>query len=478
MTIDCGGRLDDRLLLLHWNDNCVVARVTIPAGSTIVIDGTAVEVAADLPEGHKLARHALGPGEEVRKCGAVIGRTSATVALGAPLHIHNLQSGYIAAHLVGGGSVAQDPVVEPTGHRRETFAEGVRTAEASSGVQPASDELAGADLPAISGFLRADGRRGIRNHLLVVYTVECAHHVVSRIAEAFEPCDGSDVQVIGFPGCYPNDYAQRILGALCTHPNVGGALLVSLGCESFDADALLESVRGSGRLAERLIIQEDGGTTATIERGRVLVESARTAISGIARVPMSLDELVVGTICGGSDSTSVLTANPAVGRCFDRLVAEGATCIFEETAELIGCEESLRQRGVDPWIGDELARRVAKAAVYYEQLGHASIAPGNVAGGLTTIEEKSVGAYAKSGSAPISGVIEPGQAPATGGLYLLDIVPDGPVRFGYPNINDTTEVVELIACGSHVIIFTTGRGSVVGSVQRRSKRWAGRSPRR
>ena len=105
-----------------------------------------------------------------------------------------------------------------------------------------------------------------------------------------------------------------------------------------------------------------------------------------------------------------------------------------------------------------------KAAHYYDALGHASIAPGNLVGGLTTIEEKSIGAYAKSGSSTISGVIEPGEVPKSGGLYLLDVVPDGPPRFGYPNINDTTEVVELIACGAHVILFTTGRGSVVGSV--------------
>jgi altronate dehydratase len=159
-----------------------------------------------------------------------------------------------------------------------------------------------------------------------------------------------------------------------------------------------------------------------------------------------------------------LTANPAVGRSFDRLVAGGARCIFEETGELIGCEEHLRGRAATSELGAELAARVVKAARYYEELGHASIAPGNLVGGLTTIEEKSIGAYAKSGSSTISGVIEPGELPAAGGLYLLDVVPDGSPRFGYPNINDTTEVVELIACGAHVILFTTGRGSVVGSV--------------
>ncbi len=460
-----GAPLDDRLLLLHPDDDCVVARVAVPAGATVTVSGEQVRLDADLPVGHKLARRVLARGEVVRKCGALIGRTSAVVRVGEPLHLHNLQSTYLPAHLVGGRPVEEDRALPSTGAPRVAGETEKGAAASPDEARPQGRGPEGdLDLPVIEGFLRADGRKGIRNHLLVVYTVECAHHVVRKIADAFEPGGSSGVQVIGFPGCYPNAHAQRVLGALCTHPNVGGALLVSLGCESFDSEALSATIRASGRWVDHLTIQEDGGTTATIARGRELVASGRTAISGTERTTMGMGELVVGTICGGSDSTSVLTANPAVGRAFDRLVADGATCLFEETGELIGCEESLRARGVDAATGDELAARVAKAALYYEQLGHASIAPGNLAGGLTTIEEKSVGAYAKSGSATIQGVIEPGERPARTGLFLLDVVPDGPVQFGYPNINDTTEVVELIACGAHVILFTTGRGSVVGSV--------------
>jgi altronate hydrolase len=318
-------------------------------------------------------------------------------------------------------------------------------------------------LPELTGYVRGDGRRGIRNYLLVVYLVECAHHVARQIAGPTHPGAGS-VQVVGFPGCYPNDYAERVLTALCTHPNVGGCLLVSLGCESFDRRALSQAVALSGRWVEGLVIQDEGGTVNTISRGRALVEQGLAHIAGVHRAPMEVADLVVGTICGGSDSTSLLTANPAVGRAFDRLVAAGARCIFEETGELIGCEDHLRSRAATAELGAELAGRVVKAAHYYDALGHASIAPGNLVGGLTTIEEKSIGAYAKSGSSTICGVIEPGEVPEGAGLYLLDVVPDGPPRFGYPNINDSTEVVELIACGAHVILFTTGRGSVVGSV--------------
>ncbi len=158
-----------------------------------------------------------------------------------------------------------------------------------------------------------------------------------------------------------------------------------------------------------------------------------------------------------------ITGNPAAGRAFDRLVEEGAACIFEETGELIGCEQIMAERAVTPRLGVELEASVAKAARYYATLGYGSFAAGNAEGGLTTIEEKSMGAYAKSGSAKISGLIKPGDIPPRGGLYLLDVVPDGEVRFGFPNINDNAEIAELIACGSHAILFVTGRGSVVGS---------------
>lgn len=312
----------------------------------------------------------------------------------------------------------------------------------------------------MKAFLRRDGRKGIRNVIVVAYLVECAHHVAAEIAR---PLRDRGVHLIGFPGCFPNAYADRIMHQLCTHPNVGAVLLVSLGCESFDRDRLAKSVASSGRPVEVLVIQQSGGTRPTIDAGRAWVE--RT-LAGLAQTPtaeMAVDELVVGTICGGSDATSGLTANPAVGRAFDLLVSHGATAIFEETGELIGCEHFMADRAATPELGREIIASVEKAAKYYAILGHSSFAPGNASGGLTTIEEKSLGAYSKSGDSPISGLIKPGDVPPRGGLYLLDVVPDGDVRFGFPNIVDNAEIVELIACGSHVILFTTGRGSVVGS---------------
>jgi len=236
-----------------------------------------------------------------------------------------------------------------------------------------------------------------------------------------------------------------------------------LGCEGFNRKALLDAVRDSGRSCELLVIQQGGGTRSTIAAGRSLIGTMLTEMQSAPRTTMSIGELSVGTICGGSDGTSGITANPGIGRAFDRLVAEGATCIFEETGELIGCEEIMKSRARTPALAVELTASLEKAAKYYATLGHGSFAPGNADGGLTTQEEKSMGAYSKSGSSEISGLIKPGDIPRKGGLYLLDVVPDGEVRFGFPNINDNAEIAELIACGSHVILFSTGRGSVVGS---------------
>jgi altronate dehydratase large subunit len=310
------------------------------------------------------------------------------------------------------------------------------------------------------GFLRADGRKGIRNTVVVAYLVECAHHVAREIALPFRD---RDVHLIGFPGCYPNSYAETMMERLCTHPNVGAVLLVSLGCESFNKYRLEHTVRASGRPAKTIVIQATGGTRKSIAEGRDFIATEREALDRMESVPMATSELIVGTVCGGSDGTSGITGNPAAGRAFDLFVRDGAACIFEETGELIGCEHIMAARAVTPALGRELEASVAKAARYYATLGYGSFAAGNAEGGLTTIEEKSMGAYAKSGASPISGLIKPGDIPPRGGLYLLDVVPDGEVRWGFPNINDNAEIAELIACGSHAIIFVTGRGSVVGS---------------
>ncbi len=311
----------------------------------------------------------------------------------------------------------------------------------------------------LTGYLRSDGRKGIRNHVAVAYLVECAHHVAREIAWPTR----HQAHLIGFPGCFPNPYAQLMMERLCTHPNVGAVLLVSLGCESFNRYQLQEVIRATGRPVKTLVIQNDGGTAATIAEGQKWVAEQVAALAQAEKVPMQVSDLVIGTVCGGSDGTSGISGNPAAGRAFDRLVEAGAACIFEETGELIGCEDIMAARAVTPDLAEELRAAVAKAARYYDTLGFGSFAAGNAEGGLTTIEEKSMGAYAKSGSSRISGLIKPGDIPPRGGLYLMDVVPDGEVRFGFPNISDNAEIVEMMASGAHMTLFVTGRGSVVGS---------------
>jgi len=173
----------------------------------------------------------------------------------------------------------------------------------------------------MTGFLRSDGRKGIRNVVAVVYLVECAHHVAREITFPFRD---QQVHLLGFPGCYPNAYAHRMLQQFCTHPNVGAVLLLSLGCEGFNRRELLDKIRATGRPADVLVIQETGGTRKTIAEGRRWIEVAMGANRRPARVEFGVSDLVVGTVCGGSDATSGITANPAVGRAFDLLVQNGA----------------------------------------------------------------------------------------------------------------------------------------------------------
>jgi len=312
----------------------------------------------------------------------------------------------------------------------------------------------------MQGYLRSNGKKGIRNTVVVAYLVECAHHVARTIVNK---SNNQDIQLIGFPGCYPNNYALSMMTKLCTHPNVGGVLLVSLGCEGFNREHLSEAISQSGRPVSTLVIQNNGGTKNTIDKGVQEAAAMLEQISSCPVVDMTLDELVIGTICGGSDGTSGISANPAVGKCFDRLITQNATCIFEETGELVSCEQIMAQRAESKDLADKLVSCVIKAEKYYTKMGYGSFAPGNAEGGLTTQEEKSMGAYAKSGGSLINGIIKPGEEPHKKGLFLMDVVPDGDPKFGFPNISDNQEIIEMIASGAHITLFTTGRGSVVGS---------------
>lgn len=310
------------------------------------------------------------------------------------------------------------------------------------------------------GYLRNDGRKGLRNLTLVVYLVECAQHVAKEIVSNFQ---NEEVQLIGFGGCAPSEYANFIMKQLCTHPNVGGVLLVSLGCENFDRKGLHDSIAESGRPVYSIVIQENKGTKQSIDAGIAYIKRILEITKESNLVRFDFSDLTVGTVCGGSDATSGITANPSVGKAFDVLVSMGAKCIFEEPGELIGCEQMLAERAINAELAEKLYKTILKADKYYKKMGCDSFSAGNAVGGLTTIEEKSLGSYCKSGRSQISGLIYPGQIPEKAGLYFMDIVPDGEPLWGFPNVNDNAEILEMIASGAQIILFTTGRGSVVGS---------------
>lgn len=311
-----------------------------------------------------------------------------------------------------------------------------------------------------TGYLRADGRKGVRNIVLVIYTVECASHVAKEVARGEE-----DVHVLGFPGCYDNDYAIRLMLALATHPNVGAVLVVGLGCEYTQPKRISEVVAKSGRSVEWFYIQDKGGTPNSIALGkshlvRLREETRRSAV----RVPMGWPDLTVGAECGGSDGTSGLAGNPVVGALYDALVDFGGRAIFEETVEMIGLRDIMLSRAASPEAVRQLQATYEKAVRYCQSVRQFSIAPGNFAGGLSTIEEKSMGAFAKGGRRPIQGVIRVAQQPPHPGLWILDSVPDEHfMQFGYTNPNDTEGIMDLIAAGAQIILFITGRGSVIGS---------------
>lgn len=310
------------------------------------------------------------------------------------------------------------------------------------------------------GFLRPDGRKGIRNLVLVIYTVECAQHVAHAIAAGEE-----EVHVIGFPGCYDNAYAIRLMLALARHPNVGAVLSVGLGCEYTQPEKIAEAVRAAGRPAEWFFIQQSGGTKSSVAKGKEMISRLRGQIRReTPRTPMTLADLTVGCECGGSDGTSGLAGNPTVGAFFDLLVDAGGRAIFEETVEMIGLRGHMLSRAANANAKQQLAAAYDKAERYCRSVRQWSVSPGNFAGGLTTIEEKSLGAFAKSGSRPIQGVIRVAEPPRGPGLWILDSVPDEHfMQFGYTNPNDTEGIMDLISAGSQIVLFVTGRGSVIGS---------------
>jgi altronate dehydratase large subunit len=306
------------------------------------------------------------------------------------------------------------------------------------------------------GYTRAQGPAGIRNHLLVLPAVACANGVVRAIGRAFPEA----VTLEHAHGCgrAGDDHERtiRVLRGCGMHPNVGAVLVVALGCEGRHGEEIAQAVAETGRPVEHLGIQEIGGTRRCTERGVKLARQLWAKISAQGRESHPLGELSVGLQCGGSDALSGVTANPAVGRVSDRVVAHGGTAILAETTEMIGTTHILQARAVDSQVAEAIGSMIGKNENLARQVvgdgEHMVVAPGNMEGGLSSIAEKSLGCIAKGGDTPIQEVVAYAEIPDRRGLVLMDTP-------GY----DVESLGGLVAAGCQLILFTTGRGNPIGT---------------
>lgn len=397
---------------LHPSDNVVV-----------VVEGD------DDRRGHKLASRSIAAGESIVKLGEIIGVATEAIATGDHVHTHNVAPNREPANAEDAGTqLIAPPAVTP-----RTF----------------------------GGFLRPDGRVGTRNHLLVLTSVNCSASVAKVIAaRARYGGLGADVDGITalthHGGCALGQDSEglanlrRTLAGYATHPNVGGVLIVGLGCESNQVDGLLDT-HGleTGDRLRTLVIQDEGGSAATVDAGmQALAELAETAATD-RRSTVPVSHLALALQCGGSDGYSAITANPALGRAADLLVAHGGTAVLGETPEMHGAEHLLVRRAVDRDIAQLLLDRLAWWREHNEPEHNPS--PGNKKGGLTTIAEKSLGAVAKGGTTPLVDVLRYAEPLRRPGFVIMDSP-------GY----DPCSVTGEIASGCTICCFTTGRGSVSG----------------
>ncbi len=425
-----------RVLLMHPDDNLAVAATDIPAGQAVEVAGETIILPGAIPFGHKLARRPIEPGGIVLKYGQPIGRATVAIALGEHVHVHNVES------LRGRGDLGQSRLGVAASGSAAAFK--LKTADA--GELPATHFM---------GYRRQDGRAGVRNHVLVMSTVGCANSVVDRVGQMLP-----DVVSLSHSwGCSQigDDLTQsrRVLEEFATHPNVAAAILVGLGCETMPTVEMGEKLAALGLPVARLTIQEEGGARATFSRAMGLAKELLQETAKIPREPIPIAELIVGVECGGSDAWSGITANPAVGVASDLVVRGGGTVILSETTEFIGAEHVLATRAADAQVAERLLKytlgREEEAARMGVDMRGGQPTPGNIAGGLTTIEEKSLGAIAKGGSTIVQEVIPYAHRPSRRGLVVMDT----------PG-NDPESVTAMVAGGAQVIIFTTGRGTPAG----------------
>jgi altronate hydrolase len=417
------------LLRLDPADDVAVALRELAEGETLAGADVAVEVRETIRFGHKIALRDLAAGATVHKFGWPIGMLTASVRAGEHVHSHNL------ATLLGG-------------------VEGYRYEPAPAAPAEAAQPLA------FSGYRRGDGRVGTRNEIWILPTVGCVARTaekIAAIAHARHAGAVDGVHAFAHPfGCSQlgDDLAgtRSMLAALACHPNAGGVLLVGLGCESNQLDRLLEEIPQSLRGRVRTLHAQSAGDE--IGEGVALVDALVATASLARRQEVGLSELVLGLKCGGSDGFSGLTANPLVGRMADRVTGAGGTAILSEIPEIFGAERLLMARARDRSVFEAIVGVVNDFKRYFLAHGEPvseNPSPGNLAGGITTLEEKSLGAVQKGGRGTVEDVLRYGQRVRRRGLSLLEA----------PG-NDAVSSTALAAAGATMILFTTGRGTPLG----------------
>jgi len=424
-------------LLLNPLDDVALAVSAIPAQATVTLaDGRRLTAVEAIPAGHKMAVRPILRSSVVRKYGQVIGHASADIACGSLVHVHNL-----------GSSVSQHAQTAGADYRP---------------VDPM-------DPPAtFDGYVRANGRVGTRNYVGVISSVNCSATVTRAIASAFtgaamarHPGVDGVVAITHGTGCGMGgagegiELLRRTLRGYADHPNFAAVLVVGLGCEVNQVAPLIADLdrHEPGRVMA-MTIQDAGGTREAIARGTQIVADMLTMASRARRTPVSACHLVVGLQCGGSDGYSGITANPALGMAVDLVVRHGGTAILSETPEIYGAEHLLTARASTPQVAERLMDRIRWWEHYTAKNGgdmNNNPSPGNKAGGITTILEKSLGAVAKGGGSGLMDVVEYAQPVRTAGLVFMDTP-------GYDPVSATGQV----AGGANLICFTTGRGSTYG----------------
>lgn len=303
------------------------------------------------------------------------------------------------------------------------------------------------------GYERPDGTIGVRNHLLVIAPIDCSFEPAKQAASRVEGA----VAVTQYHGCRADEMLINGLVGTGRNPNVAGILLFGLGCEVLTNDILMDHLKPTGKPVESVVIQESGGTITSIEKGVRILQDMAQEVGELRREPFPVSELILAVECGGSDATSGLAANPAVGVAADRLIEDGGTVIFSEPQEMIGTQHILARRAVNERVAMDIHEMIDRQERRLTSMGVDSryMSKGNIDGGLTTIEEKSLGAIRKGGTKPVQGVLwntwDRFDTPSRPGLWLQD-------GTGW----DVPSVTHMVAAGAQVVCFTTGRGSTTG----------------